>query len=45
MMWSQALRNGTGFYWGIRCLSLVSQTIVQPRLVCQSYKIESHILT
>ena len=45
MMSSQVLRNGTGFYWGIRRLSLVGKIIVCPIMVYESYEIESHILT
>ena len=39
MRWSQALQNGTGFWWDIRSLSLVSKTIVYPCVVCESYDI------
>ena len=45
MRWSQTLQNGTGFWWGIRGLSLVSKIIVCPIVVYESYDIKSHILT
>ena len=45
MRWFQVLRNGTGFWQGIRSLSLVGKTIVSSSVVYESYEIESHILT